>query len=65
MHNAAFENCDQIQNGSIEVVYTSFVEVRANDLIHDFIRIELVKSNILFSGKRYNNNIEIDSPALL
>nr|YP_010898694.1 RNA polymerase beta'' subunit [Ripogonum discolor]YP_010898778.1 RNA polymerase beta'' subunit [Ripogonum elseyanum]WHM49957.1 RNA polymerase beta'' subunit [Ripogonum discolor]WHM50041.1 RNA polymerase beta'' subunit [Ripogonum elseyanum] len=47
-------NWDQKQNGSIEEVYASFVEVRANDLIRDFIRIELVKSTISYSGKRYN-----------
>nr|AKR81093.1 RNA polymerase beta' subunit [Pentastemona sumatrana] len=44
-------NWDQERNGSIEEVHTSFVEVRANDLIRDFIRIELVKSTI-YTGKR-------------
>ena len=39
-------NWDQEKNGSIEEVHASFVEVRANDLIRDFIRIELVKSII-------------------
>nr|WEG88566.1 RNA polymerase beta'' subunit [Amana sp. MW-2023a] len=52
-------NWDQKQNGSKEEVYASFVEVRANDLIRDFIRIELVKvkSTLLYSGKRYRYNI--------
>nr|YP_009527049.1 RNA polymerase beta' subunit [Croomia pauciflora]AYA54004.1 RNA polymerase beta' subunit [Croomia pauciflora] len=45
-------NWDQEGNGSIEKVHTSFVEVRANDLIRDFIRIELVKSTISYTGKR-------------
>lgn len=45
-------NWDQEQNGSIEGVRASFVEVRANDLIRDFIRIELCKSAILYTGKR-------------
>jgi hypothetical protein len=35
-------NWDQEQKGSDEEVHTSFVEVRTNDLIRDFIRIELV-----------------------
>nr|YP_010374812.1 RNA polymerase beta'' subunit [Pontederia australasica]QXU58248.1 RNA polymerase beta'' subunit [Pontederia australasica] len=47
-------NWNQEQNGSIEEVHASFVEVRANDLIRDFIRIELVKSEISYIGKRYN-----------
>nr|YP_009246503.1 RpoC2 [Lilium distichum]AMT85200.1 RpoC2 [Lilium distichum] len=49
-------NWDQKQNGSKKEVYASFVEVRANDLIRDFIRIELVKvkSTLSYSGKRYN-----------
>ncbi|OAY68446.1 DNA-directed RNA polymerase subunit beta, partial [Ananas comosus] len=45
-------NWDQEQNGFIEEVHASFVEVRANDLIRDFIRIELVKSTISYTGKR-------------
>ncbi|OAY80276.1 DNA-directed RNA polymerase subunit beta, partial [Ananas comosus] len=44
-------NWDQEQNGFIEEVHASFVEVRANDLIRDFIRIELVKSTISYTGK--------------
>nr|YP_010319058.1 RNA polymerase beta'' subunit [Strumaria truncata]QWW90184.1 RNA polymerase beta'' subunit [Strumaria truncata] len=47
-------NWDQEKNGSIEEVRASFVEVRANDLIRDFIRIELVKSTISYAGKRYD-----------
>jgi DNA-directed RNA polymerase subunit beta' len=45
-------NWDQEQKGSDEEVHTSFVEVRTNDLIRDFIRIELVKSVISYTGKR-------------
>nr|WRH33803.1 RNA polymerase beta'' subunit [Caryodaphnopsis sp. QZ-2023b]WRH33883.1 RNA polymerase beta'' subunit [Caryodaphnopsis sp. QZ-2023b]WRH33965.1 RNA polymerase beta'' subunit [Caryodaphnopsis sp. QZ-2023b]WRH34047.1 RNA polymerase beta'' subunit [Caryodaphnopsis sp. QZ-2023b] len=45
-------NWNQDRNGSIEEVHASFVEVRANDLIRDFIRIDLVKSSILYIGKR-------------
>nr|YP_010988418.1 RNA polymerase beta'' subunit [Lycoris longifolia]WOR80522.1 RNA polymerase beta'' subunit [Lycoris longifolia] len=47
-------NWDQEKKGSIEEVRPSFVEVRANDLIRDFIRIELVKSTISYAGKRYD-----------
>nr|ATG83073.1 RNA polymerase beta'' subunit [Colocasia esculenta] len=45
---------NQEQNGSISIegVRASFVEIRTNDLICDFIRIELVKSPILYTGKR-------------
>nr|QWL22174.1 RNA polymerase beta'' subunit [Syndiclis marlipoensis] len=45
-------NWNRDRNGSIEEVHASFVEVRANDLIRDFIRIDLVKSSILYIGKR-------------
>nr|YP_009516955.1 RNA polymerase beta'' subunit [Cabomba furcata]AYE68026.1 RNA polymerase beta'' subunit [Cabomba furcata] len=45
-------NWDQDKKGSIEKVQTSSAEVRANDLIRYFIRIELVKSPILYTGKR-------------
>lgn len=45
---------NQEQNGSPEEVHASFVEVRVNDLIRDFIRIELVKSTISYTGKRYD-----------
>lgn len=47
-------NWDQEKNGSIEEVHASFVEVRANDLIRDFLRIELVKSTTSYTGKRYD-----------
>nr|YP_010723531.1 RNA polymerase beta'' subunit [Freesia laxa]WDW26901.1 RNA polymerase beta'' subunit [Freesia laxa] len=47
-------NWDQEKKGSIEEVHASFVEVRANDLIRDFIRIELVKSTTSYTGKRYD-----------
>nr|UXC96181.1 RNA polymerase beta'' subunit [Parahellenia malipoensis] len=47
-------NWDQEQNGSTEEVHASFIEVKANDLIRDFIRIELVKSTISYTGKRYD-----------
>nr|YP_010168225.1 RNA polymerase beta'' subunit [Cyrtanthus mackenii]QRZ01504.1 RNA polymerase beta'' subunit [Cyrtanthus mackenii] len=47
-------NWDQEKKGSIEEVRASFVEVRANGLIRDFIRIELVKSTISYAGKRYD-----------
>nr|YP_009432293.1 RNA polymerase beta' subunit [Polygonatum stenophyllum]ATB18548.1 RNA polymerase beta' subunit [Polygonatum stenophyllum]UTM08082.1 RNA polymerase beta'' subunit [Polygonatum stenophyllum]WPN85353.1 RNA polymerase beta'' subunit [Polygonatum stenophyllum] len=47
-------NWDQEKNSSMEEVHASFVEVRANDLIRDFIRIELVKSTISYTGKRYD-----------
>nr|WSP01038.1 RNA polymerase beta'' subunit [Dioscorea bulbifera] len=45
-------NWDQEQNDSIEEVHTSFIEVRANDLIRDFIRIDLIKSTISYTVKR-------------
>nr|YP_011034509.1 RNA polymerase beta'' subunit [Goeppertia makoyana]WRI58213.1 RNA polymerase beta'' subunit [Goeppertia makoyana] len=47
-------NWDQEQKGSPEEVHASFVEVRTNDLIRDFIRIELVKSTISYTEKRYD-----------
>nr|YP_009334480.1 RNA polymerase beta subunit [Anemarrhena asphodeloides]AEX94801.1 RNA polymerase beta' subunit [Anemarrhena asphodeloides]APO11290.1 RNA polymerase beta subunit [Anemarrhena asphodeloides] len=47
-------NWDQEKNGSLEEVHASVVEVKANDLIRDFIRIELVKSTISYTGKRYD-----------
>nr|YP_009248340.1 RNA polymerase beta' subunit [Hanguana malayana]AMW66392.1 RNA polymerase beta' subunit [Hanguana malayana] len=47
-------NWDQEQKGSIEEVRASFVEVRSNDLIRDFIRIELVKFTVSYTGKRYD-----------
>nr|YP_010878443.1 RNA polymerase beta'' subunit [Aristolochia griffithii]WHE25535.1 RNA polymerase beta'' subunit [Aristolochia griffithii] len=45
-------NWDQGRNGSIEEVHASLVEVRKNDLIRDFIRIDLVKSPISYTEKR-------------
>nr|YP_010290308.1 RNA polymerase beta'' subunit [Anarthria humilis]ULQ64074.1 RNA polymerase beta'' subunit [Anarthria humilis] len=45
---------DQEKNGSIEGAHASLVEVRANDLIRHFLRIELVKSTISYTGKRYD-----------
>nr|YP_009514308.1 RNA polymerase beta'' subunit [Macrosolen cochinchinensis]AXB38610.1 RNA polymerase beta'' subunit [Macrosolen cochinchinensis] len=37
---------------SIEQAYTSLVEVRARGLMRDFLRIDLVKSPISYTGKR-------------
>nr|UYP39167.1 RNA polymerase beta'' subunit [Dioscorea membranacea] len=45
-------NWNQEQNDSIEAVHTSFIEVRANNLIRDFIRIDLIKSTISYTEKR-------------
>nr|WGU20759.1 RNA polymerase beta'' subunit [Eomecon chionantha] len=46
-------NWDQDKKGSsIEEVDASFVEVRVNNLIRDFIRMDLVKSPISYTGKR-------------
>nr|QYK18202.1 RNA polymerase beta'' subunit [Acianthera recurva] len=46
---------DQEKKSSIEEeVHASFVEIRANDLLRDFIRIELVKSTISYTEKRYD-----------
>ncbi|CAN6483026.1 unnamed protein product [Victoria cruziana] len=45
-------NWDHDKKGSIEKVQASSAEVRANDLIRYFIRIDLVKSPILYTGKR-------------
>nr|AXO65965.1 RNA polymerase beta'' subunit [Megastylis gigas] len=48
-------NWNQETKGSIEEeIHASFVEIRANDLLRDFIRIELVKSTILYTVKRYD-----------
>nr|ANO44540.1 RNA polymerase beta' subunit [Alstroemeria longistaminea] len=47
-------NWDQEQNGSLKEVHASFVEIRADGLIRDFIKMELTKSTILYSGKRYH-----------
>nr|YP_009401743.1 DNA-directed RNA polymerase beta'' chain [Dendrobium jenkinsii]BAX89356.1 DNA-directed RNA polymerase beta'' chain [Dendrobium jenkinsii] len=46
---------EQEKKSSIEEeVHASFVEIRANDLLRDFIRIELVKSTISYTEKRYD-----------
>nr|YP_010278936.1 RNA polymerase beta'' subunit [Hepatica americana]UKG19262.1 RNA polymerase beta'' subunit [Hepatica americana] len=46
-------NWDQEKkSSSIEEVRASFVEVRINDLIRDFIRMDLVKSPISYTRKR-------------
>nr|YP_004769802.1 RNA polymerase beta' subunit [Wolffiella lingulata]AEK94415.1 RNA polymerase beta' subunit [Wolffiella lingulata] len=45
-------NWHQEQNISIEGSHASFVEIKTNDLICDFIRIELGKSPLLYTGKR-------------
>nr|QXE46006.1 RNA polymerase beta'' subunit [Gonocarpus micranthus] len=46
-------NWDQKKKGSsIVEAHASFIEVRTNDLIRDFLRIDLVKSPISYSGKR-------------
>nr|YP_009741612.1 RNA polymerase beta'' subunit [Calanthe delavayi]QID76291.1 RNA polymerase beta'' subunit [Calanthe delavayi]UXN48617.1 RNA polymerase beta'' subunit [Calanthe delavayi] len=46
---------DQEKKSSIEEeVHASFVEIRANNLLRDFIRIELVKSTISYTEKRYD-----------
>nr|YP_010407223.1 RNA polymerase beta'' subunit [Spiranthes sinensis]URF20112.1 RNA polymerase beta'' subunit [Spiranthes sinensis] len=49
-------NWDQEKKGSIEEeeIHASFVKIRADDLLRDFIRIELVKSTILYTVKRYD-----------
>nr|WMI51306.1 RNA polymerase beta'' subunit [Hemerocallis citrina] len=49
-------NWDQEKNGPIEEVHASFVEVRVNNLIRDFLRIELGKSTISYTGKRYDTS---------
>nr|YP_009427900.1 RNA polymerase beta'' subunit [Kingdonia uniflora]ASV47776.1 RNA polymerase beta'' subunit [Kingdonia uniflora] len=46
-------NWDQDKKGSsIDEVHASFVQVRVNDLIIDFIRMDLVKFPISYTGKR-------------
>nr|QWW34180.1 RNA polymerase beta'' subunit [Tradescantia ohiensis] len=47
-------NWDQEQRGSREEAHASFVEVRANDLLRDFLRMEFVKSAISYTEKRYD-----------
>nr|YP_010690749.1 RNA polymerase beta'' subunit [Spatholirion longifolium]WBU14628.1 RNA polymerase beta'' subunit [Spatholirion longifolium] len=46
-------NWDLEQNGSREEAHASFIEVRANDLLRDFLRMEFVKSTISYTEKRY------------
>ena len=46
-------NWDQDKNNSsIEEAHASFVEIRTNGLIRDFLRINLVKSSISYTEKR-------------
>nr|BBM33016.1 DNA-directed RNA polymerase beta'' chain [Dendrobium strongylanthum] len=46
---------EQEKKSSIEEeVRASLVEIRANDLLRDFIRIELVRSTISYTEKRYD-----------
>nr|YP_009416178.1 DNA-directed RNA polymerase beta'' subunit [Stewartia cordifolia]ASM44054.1 DNA-directed RNA polymerase beta'' subunit [Stewartia cordifolia] len=46
-------NWDQDKkSSSIEEARASFVEIRTNGLIRDFLRIDLVKSSISYTGKR-------------
>nr|YP_009579270.1 RNA polymerase beta'' subunit [Hartia laotica]YP_010615279.1 RNA polymerase beta'' subunit [Stewartia sichuanensis]QBK39144.1 RNA polymerase beta'' subunit [Stewartia pteropetiolata]QBK39488.1 RNA polymerase beta'' subunit [Hartia laotica]WAS38034.1 RNA polymerase beta'' subunit [Stewartia sichuanensis] len=46
-------NWDQDKkSSSIEEARASFVEIRTNGLIQDFLRIDLVKSSISYTGKR-------------
>nr|YP_009930710.1 RNA polymerase beta'' subunit [Hydrangea davidii]QNR87399.1 RNA polymerase beta'' subunit [Hydrangea davidii] len=40
------------KSSSIEEAHASFVEIRTNGLIQDFLKINLVKSLILYTGKR-------------
>nr|YP_010603640.1 RNA polymerase beta'' subunit [Paphiopedilum primulinum]YP_010610239.1 RNA polymerase beta'' subunit [Paphiopedilum glaucophyllum]UDP54223.1 RNA polymerase beta'' subunit [Paphiopedilum primulinum]WAN78270.1 RNA polymerase beta'' subunit [Paphiopedilum primulinum]WAO28467.1 RNA polymerase beta'' subunit [Paphiopedilum glaucophyllum] len=50
-------NWDQEKRGFLkEEVHASFVEIRANDLLRDFIRIELVKSTISYTVKKYDTS---------
>lgn len=45
-------NWHQEEKSSIEDSHASFVEIKTNDLICNFIRIELGKSPLLYTGKR-------------
>nr|QXG83050.1 RNA polymerase beta'' subunit [Stylidium petiolare] len=46
-------NCDQgKKSSSINEAFASFVEIRTNGLIRYFLKINLVKSPILYTGKR-------------
>nr|YP_010242824.1 RNA polymerase beta'' subunit [Impatiens stenosepala]QTJ25956.1 RNA polymerase beta'' subunit [Impatiens stenosepala] len=42
------------KSSSIEESHVSFVQIRTNNLIRDFLRIDLVKSPSLYTGKRNN-----------
>nr|YP_009630882.1 RNA polymerase beta'' subunit [Bongardia chrysogonum]QBZ77297.1 RNA polymerase beta'' subunit [Bongardia chrysogonum] len=44
--------CQEKRGSSMEEVNASFVEVRVNDLIQHFIRMDVVKSPILYTRKR-------------
>nr|YP_010736960.1 RNA polymerase beta'' subunit [Commelina benghalensis]WEP24909.1 RNA polymerase beta'' subunit [Commelina benghalensis] len=47
-------NWDQEKNGSREEAHASFIGVRTNNLIRDFLRIEFVKSASSYNEKRYD-----------
>nr|QWL22024.1 RNA polymerase beta'' subunit [Cassytha capillaris]QWL22482.1 RNA polymerase beta'' subunit [Cassytha capillaris] len=47
-------NWNQDKNSSIEEVHASFVEVRVNDLIQYFIRMDLLKFSLFYIGRRNN-----------
>nr|QJX68236.1 RNA polymerase beta'' subunit [Commelina communis] len=47
-------NWDQEKNGSREEAHASFIGVRINNLIRDFLRIEFVKSASSYNEKRYD-----------
>ena len=42
----------------MEEALASFVEVRTNSMIRDFLRIDLVKSAISYIGKRNDPSLE-------
>nr|YP_009491023.1 RNA polymerase beta'' subunit [Podophyllum peltatum]AWH99291.1 RNA polymerase beta'' subunit [Podophyllum peltatum] len=44
--------CQEKKSSSMEEVHASFVEVRVNNLIQDFIRMDFVKSPISYTRKR-------------
>nr|QXO07550.1 RNA polymerase beta'' subunit [Epimedium myrianthum] len=44
--------CQEKKGSSMEEIHASFVEIRVNDLIQDFIRMDLVKSPISYTRKR-------------
>nr|YP_010400632.1 RNA polymerase beta'' subunit [Phedimus spurius]UQS79278.1 RNA polymerase beta'' subunit [Phedimus spurius] len=47
---------DAKKSSSIGEAYVSFVQVRTNDLIRDFIRIDLVTSPLSYTGKRNDSS---------